>query len=160
MEARIRNVAHPARPELPVMDLANSLQFYVRALGFKIWFERPEKKLAYLTLDGVGLLLEQSQLPDTTPGSRRTPAVPPFALGVLLEIGVESLAHELRRLQAARVPLLIPTAERWYRRSDGEHGRLECVIADPDGYLLRLFEDLGTRPRGSAWTPFAAKDLA
>jgi len=86
--------------------------------------------------------------------------VPPFALGVLLEIRVENVADELRRLQPARVPLLIPTAERWYRRSDGEHGRLECVIADPDGYLLRLFEDLGTRPRGSAWTPFAATALA
>jgi hypothetical protein len=86
--------------------------------------------------------------------------VPPFAFGVILEICVENLPHGLRRLQAARVPLLIPTAERWYRRSDGEHGRLECVIADPDGYLLRLFEDLGTRPRGSIWTPFAAKALA
>jgi hypothetical protein len=77
-----------------------------------------------------------------------------------LEIRVENLANELRRLQAARVPLLIPSAARWYRRSDGEHGRLECVLADPDGYLLRLFEDLGTRPRGSAWAPFAANALA
>jgi hypothetical protein len=35
--------------------------------------------------------------------------------------------------------------ERWYRVGDSEAGNHQFVTADPDGYLWRFFEDLGTR---------------
>ncbi|HEY0476960.1 MAG TPA: hypothetical protein VGD37_05520 [Kofleriaceae bacterium] len=38
--------------------------------------------------------------------------------------------------------------ERWYRRNDHEVGNRQFVVADPDGYLLRFFGDLGQRFRG------------
>lgn len=36
--------------------------------------------------------------------------------------------------------------ERWYRVNEQETGNRQFVVADPDGYLLRFFEDLGLRP--------------
>jgi hypothetical protein len=35
---------------------------------------------------------------------------------------------------------------RWYRIGRIERGNRQFVVADPDGYLLRFFEDLGERP--------------
>jgi hypothetical protein len=35
--------------------------------------------------------------------------------------------------------------ERWYRRGDTRLGNHQFVVADPDGYLLRFFQDLGER---------------
>jgi hypothetical protein len=34
----------------------------------------------------------------------------------------------------------------WYRIGELEVGRREFLVQDPDGYLLRFAEDLGTRP--------------
>jgi GNAT superfamily N-acetyltransferase len=35
--------------------------------------------------------------------------------------------------------------ERWYRENEIENGQRQFVVADPDGYLLRFFTDLGQR---------------
>lgn len=40
----------------------------------------------------------------------------------------------------------IPFEDRWYREGDTELGNRQFVVADPDGYLLRFFTDLGQRP--------------
>ncbi len=48
-------------------------------------------------------------------------------------------------LQAYGARFLIPMEERWYRVNDHETGNRQFVVADPDGYLLRFFEDLGVR---------------
>ena len=44
----------------------------------------------------------------------------------------------------------MPLEERWYRREDEELGNRQFVVADPDGYLLRFFTNLGTRPVSKA----------
>jgi hypothetical protein len=44
------------------------------------------------------------------------------------------------------VPLFVPLEERWYRRDDVLLGNRQFLVQDPDGYLLRFFEDLGERP--------------
>jgi catechol 2,3-dioxygenase-like lactoylglutathione lyase family enzyme len=51
--------APPVVPELDVADLARSLSFYVDVLGFKVRFERPEERFAYLTRGPVHLMLDQ-----------------------------------------------------------------------------------------------------
>jgi hypothetical protein len=50
---------------------------------------------------------------------------------------------------------VIPIEERWYRRDQMETGNRQFVVADPDGYLLRFFSDLGRRP-ASRGTTFRA----
>lgn len=61
-----------------------------------------------------------------------------------LEITVPSIAPLLAVLDER--PLYLPIEEKWYRAGDKEIGVRQFIIADPDGYLLRFSESLGTRP--------------
>jgi hypothetical protein len=49
------------------------------------------------------------------------------------------------RARTTNREITIPLEEQWYRIDDHEGGNRQFVIADPDGYLLRFFQDLGTR---------------
>ena len=49
------------------------------------------------------------------------------------------------RLAAAGWPLFMPVEDKWYRAGDRELGQRQCVVADPDGYLLRLAQEIGFR---------------
>ena len=48
------------------------------------------------------------------------------------------------------VHLMPPLEERWYRQDQTETGHRQFVVADPDGYLLRFFSSLATRPATAA----------
>ncbi|CAA9210552.1 MAG: hypothetical protein AVDCRST_MAG08-90 [uncultured Acetobacteraceae bacterium] len=59
---------------------------------------------------------------------------------------VERLAPILAALEETGWPLYEQPSEAWYRTGDCEGGQREFLVQDPDGYLLRFAEDLGTRP--------------
>ena len=56
---------------------------------------------------------------------------------------VESL---YAKVQAAGALVYLPLEDNWYRRGEMLLGNRQFIVQDPDGYLLRLFEDLGSRP--------------
>lgn len=135
-------------PELDVTSLASSLDFYRGLLGFAVLYERPEEHFAMIDLDGARIMLEEAE----GPGRRfRTAALErPFGRGVNLQIEVGD-AHALhqRVVEAGHDPL-VALEERWYRSARVELGNRQFVLADPDGYLLRFFTDLGSRPWSAA----------
>jgi hypothetical protein len=47
---------------------------------------------------------------------------------------------------AAGVPLFGDLEDAWYRQGDIDSGNRQYLVQDPDGYLLRFFQDLGARP--------------
>ena len=131
-------------PELTVSDLARSLAFWRDLVGFRIRYDRPEEGFAYLDLDGAEVMLDQHSA-----GGRHwltRPFEPPLGNGINLQITVEDVAPILDRLAAARWPLFMVLEDKWYRAGDLALGQRQCVVADPDGYLLRLAQDLGSRP--------------
>lgn len=130
-------------PELDVADLDRSLAFYARVIGFRVLYDRPEERFAYLDLDGVHLMLEEAE----GPGRRfhQAPLEHPYGRGVNFQIEVADVDAIHARVQAAGFALLIPLEERWYRRDASEVGNRQFVVADPDGYLLRFCTDLGKR---------------
>lgn len=131
-------------PELDVNDLDRSLAFYAGVIGFRVLFDRPEERFAYLDLDGAHLMLEEA----AGPGRRfRTGALEyPFGRGVNFQIEVADVDATHARVRAAGFAVLVPLEERWYRAGEIENGNRQFVVADPDGYLLRFFTDLGQRP--------------
>lgn len=132
-------------PELSVRDATASRTFYCSLLGFSCLYDRPEEGFACLTLGMARLMIDQLGLGrDFDPGL--IDLAPPYGRGVNLQIEVPDLAAILRRLEGAGWPLRLPPEDRWYRRGTVELGNRQVVVADPDGYLLRLFEDLGERP--------------
>ena len=52
----------------------------------------------------------------------------------------------IERLKDAGVPLRKPVEDCWYRDNDILHGQRNFLVQDPDGYLLRFAESLGTKP--------------
>ena len=46
-------------PELSVSDFQKSLSFYTKILGFKIEYDRPEKKFALLSFENSQLMINQ-----------------------------------------------------------------------------------------------------
>jgi catechol 2,3-dioxygenase-like lactoylglutathione lyase family enzyme len=131
-------------PELDVSDLDRSLTFYVETAGFRVLYQRVEERFAYLDLDGVHLMLEEAAGPGRR--FRTAPLEHPYGRGINLQIEVADVDALHARIRAAGFDLLIPLEERWYRRDRMERGHRQFVVADPDGYLLRFFADLGQRP--------------
>jgi catechol 2,3-dioxygenase-like lactoylglutathione lyase family enzyme len=101
---------------------------------FAVAYERPEERFTYLERDGAELMLEEAG----GAGER--------GLGVNLQIEVADVDALHDRVVLAGARIVRELEERWYRRGDAELGNRQFVVADPDGYLLRFFQDLGERP--------------
>jgi catechol 2,3-dioxygenase-like lactoylglutathione lyase family enzyme len=138
-------MAAPLVPELVCTDLDRSLRFYQAVLGFSLRYARPEERFAYLEREGAELMLEQPL------GRAFLAAEPafPFGRGINLQIRVSGVDALHGAVQAAGAPVFLPLEESWYRRGAQELGNRQFVVMDPDGYLLRFFQDLGTRPAAS-----------
>jgi hypothetical protein len=68
-----------------------------------------------------------------------------------LQIEVADVNPLYADVQQADLSVIIPLKERWLRQDQNEAGNRQFVMADPDGYLLRFFSDLGQRPAEEAW---------
>lgn len=131
-------------PELLVSDLARSRAFYCDLCGFALRFERVEDGFLYLQLGGAQIMLEEMGDEVWMTG----PMQPPFGRGLNLQIEVERVAPIAARLEAAGVVPFRGLHEAWYREGAVEHGQVQLLVQDPDGYLLRFVEVLGTRAVG------------
>jgi catechol 2,3-dioxygenase-like lactoylglutathione lyase family enzyme len=140
-------------PELYVSNLGASLSFYLDLLGFHVEYDRPEERFAYLALGSAHLMLEEA--PDLGRASaeqfrggqwRTADLEHPFGRGMNLEIRVEAIdAIQLRLVQAGH-PLLLELHERIYRVRSEDYAVRRLLVADPDGYLIRLSEPLVEAP--------------
>ncbi|KAK9481756.1 hypothetical protein V1527DRAFT_478644 [Lipomyces starkeyi] len=127
-------------PELSVTDFRESLSFWCGLLGFDVAYDRPLARFAYLVRERLQIMLcEQNGRWESGAMQR------PYGRGINLQLKVERLAPILTTLAKAEWPLYEPPSEVWYRTGDYESGQREFLVQDPDGYLLRFAEDLGTR---------------
>ena len=143
-------------PELDVTDLDVSLRLYVDVIGFTVVFERQRERFAYLALERAELMLQEAAGPGRR--FRTAPLEHPFGRGMNLQIAVRSVDTIYRAVLDAGIQPLVPMEERWYdvdvqapagkwtAMGPMQAGNRQFVIADPDGYLLRLFTSLGTSP--------------
>lgn len=132
-------------PELDVSDLDRSLSFYLGACSFSLSYERLEERFVYLVREGVELMLQAADGPGRR--FRTAPLQAPFGRGVNLQIAVEHVDALYERIVAARYELVVPIEERSYHVKEATLISRQFVVADPDGYLLRFFEDLGQQLR-------------
>lgn len=129
-------------PELTVSNLEKSLAFYT-ALGFKVEYERPEDRFAFLSFQGSQLMLEEvKKVKDPW---RLSSLEFPFGRGINFQIEVEDLAPLLKALKENKVKLFLGPKESWYRQGNRKLGQKEFLVLDPDGYLLRFAQELGEK---------------
>lgn len=130
-------------PEFAVSDLSDSLTFWCDYIGFEILYERQEDRFAYLIMGNAQVMLEQYN-PDDKEWQTGQLAKP-YGRGINFQIETENVAIILERLKKANYPVFIPLEERWYKVENLEFGQKQFLVQDPDGYLLRLIENLGER---------------
>jgi lactoylglutathione lyase len=134
-------------PELICSDLDLSLQFYRGLLGFQILYARPEERFAFLHREGAELMLEQPHTQDRL--WPKADLTKPFGRGVNFEIQVSNVDELHSAIVGAGMECFLPLEEKWYRRDECEIGVRQFAVQDPDGYLIRLSQNLGTRSAAS-----------
>jgi catechol 2,3-dioxygenase-like lactoylglutathione lyase family enzyme len=132
----------PLIPELQVFDLELSLAFY-EAAGFEVAYERPHERFVMLRRGAVAIMLEEAFGPGRRLGSAELQR--PLGRGMNLQIEVESASDLYSALVRLGHAMQVELEDAWYRVGDQQVGQVQFVVADPDGYLLRFFEDLGSR---------------
>ena len=57
----------------------------------------------------------------------------------------KDVARVYETVRKSGYAIKVPLEERWYRVGEGSVGVKQFLIMDPDGYLLRLQQDIGTK---------------
>jgi catechol 2,3-dioxygenase-like lactoylglutathione lyase family enzyme len=134
-------------PELYVSSLDVSLAFYVDVLGFHVEYDRPEDRFACIALGSAHLMLEEApalaraNAEQFRGGQWRTADLErPFGRGINLEIRVAGIDAIDARLKAVRYPMLLELHARVFRVKGAPYPLRQLLVADPDGYLIRLTE--------------------
>ena len=125
-------------PELSVSDLENSLKFY-KTIGFKIEYDRPENKFAFISLGEIQFMLQEISDNDKW---NVAPLTYPFGNGINFQLEVSNLDEIYNNLKNNNYKITFDIEENWYRQDDKLLGNKEFLVQDPDGYLLRFFEDI------------------
>ena len=111
--------------------------------GFKIVYSRPEERFAFLERESAQLMIEQSTNPARAwlAGTLEYP----YGRGINLQIWVSDVLALYDKLRKEGAKIFVPLEEKWYRKDDVLLGNKQFIVLDPDGYLLRFFQDLGSR---------------
>jgi catechol 2,3-dioxygenase-like lactoylglutathione lyase family enzyme len=130
-------------PEIYCSDFDRSLKFYTETLGFTIRYARLEERFAFFEREGAEIMIEQPT------NEARILAIGdliyPYGRGVNFQIAVTNVENLYAAVQKANHPIFWPLEEKWYCAGESEIGQKQFVIMDPDGYMLRFAQDLGTR---------------
>ena len=128
-------------PELSVTNLKNSLKFY-ETIGFKIEYDRPENKFAFISLGEIQFMLQEISENDKWALS---PLTYPFGNGINFQLEVNNLDQIYNTLKNNNYKIAFDIETNWYRQDDKLLGNKEFLVQDPDGYLLRFSQDLGEK---------------
>lgn len=128
-------------PELSVTNLEKSLKFY-KILGFKIEYERPENRFIFLSMGEIQFMIQEIADNDKWDVA---PLSYPFGNGVNFQLEVDNVEHIYNSLKENNYKIAFELEENWYRQENKLLGNKEFLVQDPDGYLLRLSEDLGEK---------------
>ena len=86
-------------------------------------------------------LVQINSILDPTTSSEKTP----FGNGINFQLEVDNLNEIYVNLKNNNYKITFDIEENWYRQDGKLLGNKEFLVQDPDGYLLRFFEDLGAK---------------
>lgn len=133
-------------PELYVSDFAKSLHFYTEILGWELKYRREEPLFAFLEYQKSEIMIQQED--DDEEWHNGKPEYP-FGRGLNFEIHTNNVQALIDSLEKNNYPIKRGLKDSWYRKDDVLLGCREFLVMDPDGYLLRFSQSLGTKPANS-----------
>lgn len=120
-------------PELTVSDIAQTKDFYVNILQFKVEYERTEDKFVFLSYEDNQMMFEQEN------GNWSVGALEyPYGRGVNFEMTVSDVESLYRRVLEFGIKPFRDLKVNHYRNGNESIIQKEFLIQDPDGYLLRF----------------------
>lgn len=120
-------------PELSVTDIEKSKEFYINVLHFKLEYERPEDKFAYLSYQGSQIMIEEINNHWSVGELER-----PFGRGINFQIETDEIEQISQRLKDNGVKIYKDIFVSEYKAGDEVFVEKELLVQDPDGYLLRF----------------------
>ena len=120
-------------PELSVSDIECSKEFYLGVLNFKLEYERPEDKFAYLSYQGAQLMIEQIN-DNWNVGELEYP----FGRGINFQIETNEIENISLRLKKRNYEIYKDIFKSSYEANGAVYDEYELLVQDPDGYLLRF----------------------
>ncbi|MAF96998.1 MAG: hypothetical protein CMH26_00010 [Micavibrio sp.] len=129
-------------PELICSDFSTSLYFYTETLGFSVKYDRPEEGFAMLEFQGAMLMIDEIRVEEGKRSWITAPLEKPYGRGINLQIEVSDINHLYERLKAKDIPLFMDIEDKEYNCDGAVLVSRQFIVQDPDGYLLRFFEEL------------------
>ena len=127
-------------PEFSVKNYNTSIEFYINILGFHLEYYREKNKFAMISINNAQIMIEEINDYWNT-GELKYP----FGRGINFQIEVENVEKMVKKLKENGIKLFREIEENWYEVQGKLKGNKEFLVQDPDGYLLRFAEDLGTK---------------
>jgi len=117
------------------------MEFYTKIIGFKIEYIREKPRFVLLSFQGSQIMIEEINKKWSTGDLEY-----PFGRGINFQIEVNDANDVVEKLKNHNYPMMINIQENWYRKGNILLGNREFLVKDPDGYLLRFSQDIGTKP--------------
>ncbi len=124
-------------PELSVSNIQKSLDFYVNVLKFKIEYERPQDKFAFLSYGEAQLMIEQKN--NHWNVGR---LIYPFGRGINFQIETADVKQIQKSLKEYNIQPFKDIFMSRYTAGKKTFQELEILVLDPDGYLLRFSQSI------------------
>ncbi|MEX1036441.1 MAG: VOC family protein [Sneathiella sp.] len=133
-------------PELWCSDFKKSLDFYVGKLGFEVVQQRGSDPHAYLSLQGAQIMLAHWRLDGSWEPWHPAPMERPYGRGINFQFMIKGVQKLHARVVSAGVEpfLALHEAEIW--KTDRMDTRIQFMVLDPDGYVIRFAETIRHRP--------------
>ncbi|MCK9171294.1 MAG: VOC family protein [Treponema sp.] len=132
---------NPLVPELTVSNFVESKRFYIDLIGFEIKYQRNDPKFAYLEYESSQIMIEEVHNDDWKTGELEYP----YGRGINFQIECSNVQKIQNTLLENEYSLFREIKDTWYNTGKNFVGCRELLVQDPDGYLLRFSEDLGTK---------------
>ena len=132
-------------PELSISNFNRSLIFYIKILGFKVKYDRPEQNFGFLSFQGSQLMIDQGNNDKKSPWHTGK-LIYPRGRGIHFQIDIDDLKPLIKSLKKHSYPIKKGPKDYWFRKDDIMVGMRGLLVMDPDGYLLMFNEDIGEKP--------------
>jgi catechol 2,3-dioxygenase-like lactoylglutathione lyase family enzyme len=127
-------------PEFDVLNLGETLHFYVDLIGFKVVYDRPEDKFAFIEMEDVQFMVQEI---DPTSNKWDTGTLDyPLGRGINFQIDVKNIDEIYNKLKEADYKIFVEMEDHYYRKDDEMLGEREFLVQDPNGFLLRFAQDI------------------
>jgi len=129
-------------PELSVLNIEKSLEFYTKILGFKVEYKR--EGFAFLSLQGTQIMIDDGN--DNSDSPWYTGKLEyPRGRGIHFQIEVKDITPLFESLKKNNYPIKTQPKDYLFKKDDTLVGMKGFLVMDPDGYLLMFNQDIGTK---------------